>query len=101
GSAAEAGGRPLPVLAEGVERAGGQRRRAEGGGVPLAAVERRVGGGETVPGQHRREDAVAGGVGGVERLRHRPEIFLESGGQRGRDAERVARRVGVEPQNAG
>ena len=67
-------------------------RLAERGRVALAALERRR---RRRSGPRARacaaKHAVARGVAGVERLGHRAEVLLEPGGERGGDAERVAR----------
>ena len=66
----------------------------------LPTLQRRVGGGEAFAGEHRGEDAVAGGVTRVKRLGHRAEVLLEAGGERGGDPERVTGLPGVESQDA-
>ena len=87
----DAGGDQLPAAAEPVEGVGGQRRARERRDVTLATVERAVGRRHALTGELRGAQSALRRVARVIGLRHRAEVFLEPGGERGRDAERVAR----------
>ena len=71
-----------------------RRDRLQQPGVVLDGVGR---GRHAALGEPRRDQPGLRGATQVERLGHRPEIGDHAAGERGRDADRVARPCGIEP----